>query len=175
MVVTERLISEEAEYRVFADDSSSETKIRIGAAYNPYLEHNLSSSKQLGRDENEFLWQGFQDIRMLLDRVFEKQEGRHTSIENEAKELFQKAFKGQREEKQNGRSNDKQSNAIKNKTTSKRQRYSKRHQFVVATIYHALKIHKLGREVDDLAALLGTKAKVSRRSVKKCLKALNKY
>jgi transcription initiation factor TFIIIB Brf1 subunit/transcription initiation factor TFIIB len=49
-VQKERLISTDAEYRVFSEDSSSYNKIRVGAAYNPLMEHSLTEKSKLERD-----------------------------------------------------------------------------------------------------------------------------
>jgi hypothetical protein len=48
--MSERIVSEEAEYRVFSDDSASKSKVRVGAAYNPFMEYSLTENSKLERD-----------------------------------------------------------------------------------------------------------------------------
>jgi len=87
-VLEERIISEEAEYRVFQDDSESKKKVRVGDAYNPYLDYSLTDKNNLERDEREFLWDGLSNIDESMFRLF--QGGTITKIKERAKELFHK-------------------------------------------------------------------------------------
>lgn len=49
-VSQERTISLEAEYRVFADDSASQSKVHYGQLYNPFMEYSLTENSRLERD-----------------------------------------------------------------------------------------------------------------------------
>jgi len=154
LVQVERSISTEAEYRLFSDDSGSASKVRVGASYNPFFEHKLTSNSKWERDEKEFLWDGFKNIEELLERLL--QDTKNTSVQCRAKELFQKAFKLQLEQK----------------AGKKRQRFAKRKQYVVACLFWAFQEHGIHTwSFDDFNRLLDG-IHVSRNSLKKCLKEL---
>lgn len=53
-VASERLIAQDAEYRVFSEDSASYGKIRVGAAYNPLKEYSLTEKSRMERDVSNF-------------------------------------------------------------------------------------------------------------------------
>jgi len=93
-------VSPEAEYRVFQDDDGdSQSKIRVGPSYNPYLPHNfLGSKRKWERDEKEFLWEGLKNIDEALSQLLA--DCGNKPVEARAKELFQKAFHWQFLQKQ---------------------------------------------------------------------------
>eukprot|EP01101_Sappina_pedata_P007822 TRINITY_DN4202_c1_g1_i1.p1 TRINITY_DN4202_c1_g1~~TRINITY_DN4202_c1_g1_i1.p1 ORF type:complete len:212 (+),score=85.53 TRINITY_DN4202_c1_g1_i1:30-638(+) len=154
-VSAERIISEEAEYRIFSDDSSSAEKVRVGAAYNPYLEHRLTTSSHWEREEKEFLWDGFKNIDETLERIFSS-DMKPQAVQGRAKDLFQKAFRLQ----------------VSQKESKKRVRFAKRKQYVVASIFRALEENNISTfTLDDLNDQLEG-IQVSKESLKRCLKEL---
>jgi hypothetical protein len=52
-VVADRAISDEADWRVFTDDSDSQSKVRVGAAYNPLQAYSLTERNAMERDVSE--------------------------------------------------------------------------------------------------------------------------
>lgn len=178
-VSADRLISDEAEYRIFTDDSESQSKVRVGAAYNPLMEYSLTEKSRLERDEKEFLWDGLKNIDEIFFRIY-KGDSVNTEAQYRAKELFQKIFRLQVQQKKGAvpmkRSGEKRS--------KNRQKFSRRKQFVVSCIYQALKEHKIalrnGKEriqVEDIPAYLSDLLEgiqVSKYSVRHCLDDLDK-
>lgn len=53
-IAQERLVQQDAEYRLFSEDSASYNKIRVGAAYNPLMEYSLTEKSRLERDVSLF-------------------------------------------------------------------------------------------------------------------------
>jgi len=178
-VATERLIDQDAEYRVFSEDSASYGKIRVGAAYNPLKEYSLTEKSKLERDEKEFLWDGLKNIEEIFYRLSQG-DSSNAPAQHRAKELFEKSFHLQVEQKKGAvpmkRSGDK-------KSKKNRQKFSRRKQFVVSAVYQALKecgiIQEDGKKsekegdkwIQDLSAQLDG-IEVSKYSVKNCLKDL---
>lgn len=134
MICIDRLVSTEAPYRVFKDDAESMNKIHHGELYNPFLEYQLTEVTKLQRDEKEFLWDGQRNIDDILYRLFSGE--MNYAVKERAKELFQLSFRLQTAQKKGLKPMNKSSAESKD---GKRQRYSRRKQFVVACIYQALK------------------------------------
>eukprot|EP01102_Stenamoeba_stenopodia_P004915 TRINITY_DN1541_c0_g1_i1.p1 TRINITY_DN1541_c0_g1~~TRINITY_DN1541_c0_g1_i1.p1 ORF type:complete len:264 (-),score=61.08 TRINITY_DN1541_c0_g1_i1:101-892(-) len=134
LIQQEHMISEDAEWREFDDDTPEESKARVGFAYNPQIDVDLATKNNRMRDEKEFLQQGFRDIDTLLQKVFP--ERINQSVRTRSQLLFQKAFYLQRGEMKFDE------NAVRQTTaTANRRRFSKRKQFVVAFVLQALKEH----------------------------------
>jgi hypothetical protein len=171
-VVQSRLISHEAEYRIFSDDSESKSKIRIGAAYNPLsMDYSLTERNRLERDEKEFLWDGLKNIDEIFFKLY-KGDSVNTSAQHRAKELFQQAFRLQVEQKK-GVVPMKRSSGDKAKNKLNRQKFSRRKQFVIACLHRALKESHIDTwDIPALSDLLDG-IQVSKYSVKNCLKDLN--
>jgi len=167
-VASERLISQDAEYRIFSDDSSSHSKIRIGAAYNPLQEYSLTEKSRLERDEKEFLWDGIKNIEEIFYRL-SNGDTSNAPAQQRAKELFEQAFHLQVEQKKGSapmkRSGDK-------KSEKDRQKFSRRKQFVISALYQALKESGIETwNIQDLSEQLDG-IQVSKYSVRNCLKDL---
>jgi len=155
----ERLISEEAEWRDFGDEPG-ESKSRVGEAHNPLLIVDLTTRSQLTRDEREFLWEGFRNIKRLLDLIY-VDERVPPSLLFRAKKLFQDAFLKQQEQMRGEHG--------LHRNGKVRRRFSKRKQFVITFTLQALKEERQrGWDLDKLNALMGWH--VSSASIKKCLK-----
>jgi hypothetical protein len=61
----ERVISEEAEYRVFSE-GNSKNRIHYGAAYYNWLPLRTNTTSRNSKDDNEFLWNGFSNIEEVM-------------------------------------------------------------------------------------------------------------
>lgn len=167
-IVCERVISTEAEYRLFSEDSSSYSKIRVGAAYNPLMEYSLTEKSRLERDEKEFLWEGLRNIDEIFFKLY-KGDSINTAAQYRARELFQKAFHLQVEQKKGAVPMKRSSGEKRSKI---RQKFSRRKQFVVSCIAHALKESNISTwSTQDLSDQLEG-IQVSKYSVKNCLKDL---
>jgi len=122
-VAQERLIAQDAEYRVFSEDSASYSKIRIGNTYNPLMEYSLTEKSRLERDEKEFLWDGIKNIEDIFYRL-SKGDSNNTPAQQRAKELFEQAFHLQVEQKKGSvpmkRSGDKKSSKKQTKVFAKK-------------------------------------------------------
>jgi len=163
---SERLVSMEAEYRVMNEDSGSQSKIRVGKAYNILQEHTLTEKTKLERDEKEFLWDGMKDIDEVLVRMYNG-EISNLPVKLRAEELFQDAFRVQVQQKK-GLLDMKRNNS---KKKNPRQRFSKRKQYVVACLSEALKENRIDAFKDeDITARLGVS--ISKNSIKTCIKEL---
>jgi transcription initiation factor TFIIIB Brf1 subunit/transcription initiation factor TFIIB len=168
VVADERMISEEAEYRLFSDDSSSLSKVRAGPATSIYLlsDHSTGQSR-LAAEERQFLYDGWKNIDQVVNRLFP--DSQPAVVRSRAKELFQKAFLHQLGQKQ-GHNEFKKGEDDKNVV---RQRFSKRKTIVVAALYHAFRENniELPETLDQLnRALEGDD--VSMNSVSRCLEEL---
>jgi len=169
VVAQERLISQEAEYRVFSEDSASYSKIRIGSAYNPLMEYSLTEKSKLERDEKEFLWDGLKNIEEIFYKLYNG-DCMNTQAQQRAKELFQQAFRMQVEQKK-GTVPMKRSGENK-KSKSNRQKFSRRKQFVISCLFQALKENNISTwNIQDLSDQLDG-IQVSKYSVRNCLKDL---
>jgi len=185
-VATERLIAQDAEYRVFSEDSASYGKIRVGAAYNPLKEYSLTERSKLERDEKEFLWDGIKNIEDIFYRLSQG-DSSNAPAQHRAKELFEQSFHIQVQQKKGAvpmkRSGDKKSGPLKNQA---RQKFSRRKQFVISAVYQALLecgiIQEDGKKpadiekqkdkwIQDLSNQLDG-IDVSKYSVRNCLKDL---
>jgi uncharacterized Zn finger protein (UPF0148 family) len=133
-IAQERLIGTDAEYRVFSEDSSSYNKVHYSGAYNPLMEYSLTEKSKLERDEKEFLWDGLKNIDEILYRLYHG-DGMNRQVSERAKELFQKAFRIQVEQKKGNISMKRSGHKDKLKN---RQKFSRRKQFVVASLFQAL-------------------------------------
>lgn len=167
-IAQERLISQDAEWRVFSEDPNSYNKARAGPAYNPLAEYSLTEKTRLERDEKEFLWDGLRNIEDIFYRL-SNGDSSNAPAQQRAKELFQQAFRMQVEQKQGTvpmkRTGDK-------KSSKNRQKFSRRKQFVISALYQALK--ECGIEtwdIQDLSDQLDG-INVSKYSVRNCLKDL---
>jgi len=168
-VSQERTISLEAEYRVFADDSASQSKVHYGQLYNPFMEYSLTENSRLERDEKEFLWDGMKNIEEIFFKLT-KGDSVSKPVQDRAKELFQKAFRMQLAQKK-GTVPMKRATGVE-AVKLKRQKFSRRKQFVVTCLYQALKeqgittwsIEHLSDQMEGI--------QVSKYSVKNCLKDL---
>jgi len=98
VVASERVISPEAEYRIFSESPSSRKNIRVGAPQYNFLPLRLNSTSKRDRDAHEFLWFGFKNIEEVLYRM-QSGLGRNLSVENRAKYLFYKAYQTQVDQK----------------------------------------------------------------------------
>jgi len=171
LVSEERLISNEAEYRVFAEDSASYNKIRVGQAYNPLMEYSLTERSRLERDEKEFLWDGLRNIDEIFFKLYRGDSVNSPAL-NRAKELFQKAFHMQVEQKKGAVPMKRSGDA---KRLKNRQKFSRRKQFVVSCIYQALKENNIITwNTQDLSDQLDG-IQVSKYSVRNCLKDLKVF
>jgi len=169
-VVQERVISPEAEYRVFSEDSSSYSKIRVGDTYNIFREHSLTERSRLERDEKEFLWDGMKNIDEVLLFLY-KGDSVNKPVQERAKELFQQAFHFQVKQKQ-GAVPMKRSGSSKKLKDQNRLKFSRRKQFVVTCVLQALKEHNINTwELTDLSEHLDG-IQVSKYSVRHCMKDL---
>jgi len=171
-VFNERIIDTSAEYRVFSDDSSSYDKIRAGPAYNIFMEHSLTdTNSKLERDEKEFYWDGMKNISDIISRLY-RGDSSNRPVQDRAKELFQKAFHIQVEQKK-GSVPMKRSGSKKGQKEANRQKFSKRKQYVVTALHQALKEHGINTwSIADLSDQLDG-INVSQYSVDHCLKDLN--
>jgi len=167
-IAQERLIAQDAEWRVFSEDPNSFNKARAGPAYNPLMEYSLTERSRLERDEKEFLWDGLRNIEEIFYRL-SNGDSSNAPAQQRAKELFQQAFHLQVEQKQGKvpmkRSGDK-------KSKKNRQKFSRRKQFVISVLYQALKECGINTwKIEDLSDQLDG-IQVSKYSVKNCLRDL---
>jgi len=181
-IAQERLIGTDAEYRVFSEDSASYNKVHYSGSYNPLMEYSLTEKSKLERDEKEFLWDGLKNIDEILYRLYHG-DGVNKQVAERAKELFQKAFRIQVEQKKGNISMKRSGNKDKLKN---RQKFSRRKQFVVASLFQALEeywkmlesgsSYKKGQlkkwTIDDLSNQMDG-IQVSKYSVDNCLTDLN--
>jgi len=168
-VSSEKLISTQAENRVFADEPSSKMKGRTGNLYNPFMEHSLTERSRLERDEKEFLWDGLKNIDDICFKLY-KGDLSNSAAQQRAKELFQKAFQMQVQQKK-GAIPMKRSNS---KKKDNRIKFSKRKQFVVACLHKALEENNIKTwSIADLSTLMDGIA-VSNQSATNCLKDLER-
>jgi hypothetical protein len=158
----ERVISEEAEYRVFSE-GNSKNRIHYGAAYESWLPLRTNTTCRSDRDENEFLWNGFRNIEEVMLKL-QHGYGSNKPVENRAKFLFYNMYKRQVEEKSGTK--------VMKRTNKKREKFARRKQFVVACILEALKQQDIRKwTVQDISNMFDG-ADVSDASVKKCLKEM---
>jgi len=155
----ERVISQEAEYRVFADDSASQKKVHY-TAYNPFMEYSLTESSNLERDDKKFLWEGFKNIEEIIYRLTNG-DSTNKPVQERAKELYQKAFYEQVRQKKG--------EIAMSKTKNQRKKHSKRKQLVVSFVLKALEENGIKKwTLDEISSQLDG-IKVSQNSVKTCL------
>jgi len=168
-VSSEKLISTQAENRVFADEPSSKMKGRTGNLYNPFTEHNLTEKSRLERDEKEFLWDGLKNIDEICFKLYNG-DLTNSAAQQRAKELFQRAFHMQVQQKK-GVVPMKRSNS---KKKDNRIKFSKRKQFVVACLHKALEENNIKTwTITDLSTLMDG-IQVSNASANNCLKDLER-
>jgi hypothetical protein len=154
--VVEDVVISTSGARIFAEDSKSHDRIQHGEVYNPYEEYTLGTDKNtLTRDEKEFLWEGQRDIDDALSQLFLSQV--NETVRDRAKELFNKSFSIQMKEKEGIFADDdapdnkdkkgkkekdgkegKKKESKSNFKDSKRQRFSRKKQFVVTALCVAL-------------------------------------
>eukprot|EP01129_Flabellula_baltica_P013765 TRINITY_DN645_c0_g1_i1.p1 TRINITY_DN645_c0_g1~~TRINITY_DN645_c0_g1_i1.p1 ORF type:complete len:214 (-),score=27.74 TRINITY_DN645_c0_g1_i1:48-653(-) len=165
-ICSDKLISDDAEWRTFADDSSSQNRSRVGAAYSIDIGPRLTSkTSKYDRDDLEFLYMGLRDIETLLFAVLDGC-GRNLPVENRAKSLFNQAFLIQKEQKEGKR---------EFKGSKARERYARRKQYVVAVVYYSLVKNGIDTwKVNELSDQLPGRD-VTSESVKKCLQSLDCY
>jgi len=169
-IAQERLVQQDAEYRLFSEDSASYSKIRVGAAYNPLMEYSLTEKSRLERDEKEFLWEGLRNIEDVLYKLYNG-DTTNKRVSERAKELFQKAFHFQVQQKK-GAIEMKRSGG-KNLANKNRQKFSRRKQFVITALIEALKEAGISRwKIEDLSEQMEG-IQVSQYSVENCLKDLD--
>jgi len=163
-VVSSKIISDEAEYRMFAEDSGSKNKSRVGAAYNLDLGPRLSTRlTKYDKDDLEFLYLGLRDIETVMFYLLDGC-GRNLPVENRSKSLFNKAFLFQLEQKEGKRKFTKKKNV--------RERFARRKQFVVAVVYYSLLKNGITKwSIKDISDQLEGRD-VNKNSVKKCLNEL---
>jgi len=163
-VVSSRIISDEAEYRIFAEDSSSKSRSRVGSAYSLDLGPRLSTrSSKYDKDDLEFLYLGLRDIETVMFYLLDGC-GRNLPVESRAKSLFNKAFMIQLEQKEGKRTFSKKKNV--------RERFARRKQFVVAVVYYSLMKTGITKwSIKDISDQLEGRD-VNKKSVKKCLSEL---
>jgi len=167
-----RLVSQEAEYRVFADDSASKSKVHY-TAYNPFMEYSLTEASKLERDEKEFLWDGLKNIEEVFYKLT-KGDSVNRPVQERAKELFQKAFRMQMAQKK-GTVPMKRASGVEAVRFKNRQKFSRRKQFVISCLYQALKEHNINTwGIEELSEQLDG-IQVSKYSVRNCLKDLDIY
>jgi len=166
LVNAERMVSEEAEYRLFSEsDSSSRSKIRVGQAVSKFSLNDISTwHSKLAPDDREFLYVGRRNIDQIMNRLFK--DSQPAAVRARAKELFQQAYLLQLEQKEGKR-------GFTNKST-RRQKFARRKPFVVSCVWVALiengfgslfTVAEISRHVEG--------ADVSSHSLKKCLRELN--
>ena len=167
-VVDERMISEEAEYRVFNDDPTSQAKIRAGPATSTFMLNDLSTThSRLGLDERKFLYDGWRNIDQAISRMFP--DSHPAVVRSRAKELYQKAFMYQLEQKQG----EKKFRIDEEDQNQLRQRYSKRKAYVVTSLWVALKENRINLPkilIQLNHALEGVQVSID--SIKVCLQEL---
>lgn len=169
-IAQERLIAQDAEYRVFSEDSASYSKVHYGAAYNTTMEYSLTEKSRLERDEKEFLWDGIKNIEEIFYRL-SKGDSSNAPAQQRAKELFQQAFHLQVEQKK-GTVAMKRSGGSDKKSKKNRQKFSRRKQFVISALFQALKENGINTwNIQDLSEQLDG-IQVSKYSVRNCLKDL---
>jgi len=164
----EKMIGNDAEYRVFSEDSNSYNKIHYSGSYNPFQEYSLTERSKLERDEKEFLWDGLRNIDDVLYKLYQG-DTINKRVSERAKELFQKAFHIQVEQKKGTVSMKRTGNKDKAKS---RQKFSRRKQFVVTCLSKALEEANIGRwKIEDLSNQLDG-INVSKYSVDNCINDL---
>ncbi len=95
------------------------------------------------------MWDGLKNVDDVVHRLYDG-DSSGSLIQDRAKELFQKAFRLQAKEKENGFYGE-----VKKSKSGKRQKFSKRKQFVVTSILQALDELKIRKwDLKDLNALL---------------------
>jgi len=170
-VQPERIVDVTAEYRIFSDDSASYDKVRAGPAYNIFMEHNLTEKSKLERDEKEFLWDGLKNVSDVLSRLY-RGDTSNRPVADRAKELFQRAFHIQVDQKK-GAVPMKRTGTKKAQKEANRQKFSRRKQFVITCLYQALKEYGINTwSIADLSDQLDG-INVSKYSVDHCLKDLD--
>jgi len=198
-VLNERLISPEAEYRVFSEDHESFNKRRVGRTYNPLEEYTLTESSRLGRDDKEFLWDGLKNIEDTFTRLYQG-DPVNTRAQDRAKEIFAAVFReqvkqklgekpmkragGKTETRKRQRTNDLVSASKASLISSsiqeeendhgvpKRLKFSRRKQFVVAAITQALKENNVTTWNFQAVSDLMDGISVSKYSFNNCVKEL---
>tara|TARA_R110002050_G_scaffold30453_1_gene77965 strand:- start:475 stop:1275 length:801 start_codon:yes stop_codon:yes gene_type:complete len=166
-VAEEKMISEEAEYRLFNEDSESQKKVRVGQAMSIYMLHDQTTwSSKLAPDDRDFLYTGWRNIDRIINSLFV--DSQPAVVRSRAKELFQEAFLLQVHQKEG----KKAFNKPKAKAAV-RQKFARRKPFVVASVFVALKEHGLDHlfEIRTISEKLDG-ADVSRHTLKKCMREL---
>jgi len=168
-VVSSRIISDEAEYRIFSEDSSTKSRSRVGAAYNMDIGPRLTTkTSKYDKDDLEFLYLGLRDIETVMFYLLDGC-GRNLPVESRSKSLFNKAFKMQLEQKEGKREFKKQG---KKEKKNNRQRYARRKQFVVSVVYYSLMKSGVQKwTIKDISDQLEGRD-VNIKSVRKCLSEL---
>jgi len=145
-----------------------------GSSYNSFNYYSLTQKSKLEREELEFIWDGEKNIEESLYHLFQ---GEHNAIvEQRAKELFQRSFKIQLEQKEGLKPmNSKQitkSPEMFDVKDKKRQRFSRRKQFVVSCVWFALTEQGITTwSIQDLSEIING-MDVSAHSVNNCLRDL---
>ena len=123
-IMQSRFVSDEAEFRVYSDDDSSKSCVRVGASYNPNMPYSLTSKYRIDQDDTEFLWKGLSDIKELVEKLY----GPHPNetVHNRAQYLFSQAFRQQVLQKLGLKK--------MNSQRKKRQKFSRRKQFVITCV-----------------------------------------
>ena len=163
IVTQERMITfDETEYRVFRDDDDSKKKIRVGKAYSIFEHMNVCSD--IDNDEKEFYSKGL----MMLEDFFSYHfvDARRMDIENRAKEIFDYAFRKQKDQKEG-----EFLFINKEKEETKRQKYSKKKTYLVTAIWIAFMENGASENkwsIKRISSFFGTD--ISETRVKNCVK-----
>ncbi len=164
MVGEERMISfEQTEYRIFEDDDDS--KVRVGPSFSIFEHVNMCD--KVDTDEKEFYNKGLLMLKDFFRDHFT--DGRRAQIEIRAKEIFDYAFRKQKNQKEGDLTF-----LNKDKEKSKRQKYSRKKTYLVAAIWIAFMESGESENkwsIKRISCYFGEN--ISEVRVKNCVKLLN--
>jgi hypothetical protein len=118
------------------------------------------------REDDQFLWDGLEDIDNIADKLWPGERG-NQSVITRAKQLFENAFRVQQLEKAEPPSNQ------SSRRNGPRKKFAKRKQYVVTSLYKALRengVYTWG--IDEIDALAPGNIKVSRKAMSRCMRAV---
>lgn len=132
VVFQEKRMSEETEYRLFRDDTSSQKRQRVGPSYNPYITSTISNTvmsstrsscgfRQRHYTDENFLELAYKDIDETFMKLYNGQMS-NMEARNNARYMFSLVYRAQKAKKDAG----------------VRKKFSMRKQFVVACVFRAL-------------------------------------
>lgn len=154
LVVGDRVVDVGSEWRTFSDSNNDPS--RVGAAENPFLENDLSTTigRSTGNDQyhnrnamsstNRTLWSAIREINEIADRV-----GLPKTITDEAARMFKQVHE------------------------QKRLRNRPRIAIVSACIYIACKAQGAARSFKEISSISGVSARDMSKCYKNIVKAVN--